>query len=122
MFNYRKSGMMTSECHKFSLYFLPSTLMMPHNGSEVHTQRSDMTEKTNDTTVTLSTMTLKVPVSTVERCAALVRWAARKPAYAPTGHISRAGLIRLALVKGLDVLERERDADQRKADQRKGGA
>lgn len=96
--------------------------MMATNRTAVHSQRSDMTEKTNDTTVTLSTMTLKVPVSTVERCMALVRWAARKPAYAPTGHISRAGLIRLALVKGLDVLERERDADQRKADQRKGGA
>jgi hypothetical protein len=96
--------------------------MMPRDGLHVHTQRSDMTEKTDETTVTLATMTLKVPVSTVERCAALIRWAARKPAYAPAGHISRAGVVRLALIKGLDVLERERDADQRKADQRKGGA
>lgn len=54
---------------------------------------------------------LVVPVSTVERCAALVRWAARKPAYAPAGHISRAGLIRLALAKGLEVLEREAERD-----------
>jgi hypothetical protein len=70
-----------------------------------------MTEKTDETTVTLATMTLKVPVSTVERCAALVRWVARKPAYAPTGHISRAGVVRLALAKGLEVLEREAERD-----------
>lgn len=54
---------------------------------------------------------LVVPVSTVERCAALVRWAARKPAYAPAGHISRAGVVRLALAKGLEVLEREAERD-----------
>ena len=54
---------------------------------------------------------LVVPVSTVERCAALVRWAARKPAYAPSGHISRAGVVRLALAKGLEVLEREAERD-----------
>lgn len=82
-----------------------------------------MTEELAESTVAMTTITAKVPVSTVERCAALVRWAARKPLYAPAGHISRAGLVRLALVKGLEALERERDADARKADtRRKGGA
>jgi hypothetical protein len=54
---------------------------------------------------------LVVPVSTVERCAALVRWVARKPAYAPSGYISKAGVVRLALAKGLEVLEREAERD-----------
>jgi hypothetical protein len=83
-----------------------------------------MTEELSESTVAMTTITAKVPVSTVERCAALVRWAARKPLYAPAGHISRAGLIRLALAKGLEVLEREAERDaQRKAEGRpKGGA
>jgi hypothetical protein len=53
--------------------------------------------------------TLTIPLSPelLERSEALCDYVRTRPDYAPTGHATRAAVIRLALAKGLDVLERE---------------
>ena len=61
--------------------------------------------------------TLRFPVALLARATALVPYVARKAKWAPTGHASRALVLRIALDRGLDVLEREQQAEARK----KGG-
>ncbi len=44
----------------------------------------------------------------VERLDDLVPWLEDRPDLVPTGHAKRADVIRLALLRGLDALDRER--------------
>jgi hypothetical protein len=53
-----------------------------------------------------ASLTLRVPVGTVERADRLVEWAATQPDLAPTGRGTRTDVLRAALVLGLEALAR----------------
>lgn len=52
-------------------------------------------------------VTLPIPAEWIERMGALTAYVASRPDYAPTGFASRAAVHRLALLRGIEVLERE---------------
>lgn len=49
----------------------------------------------------------------LERADALVEWATTQPELAPTGYASRSAVIREAIRRGLDSLERQRARDEK---------
>lgn len=58
---------------------------------------------------------VKVQLSTreVDRAESLTGWAERQPLIAPTGHANRSTVLREAIRRGLDSLEREQAREQK---------
>ncbi len=52
---------------------------------------------------------LRLPLPESERADELAEWVATQPDLAPTGYASRSSVLREAIRRGLDSLERQRD-------------
>lgn len=63
-----------------------------------------------------TTTTLRISEDLLSRADELVSWASTRPDLAPTGNATRATIMRAAILRGLESLERERkrtDGDDR---------
>jgi hypothetical protein len=59
------------------------------------------------------TITMPIAGEILARAEALRAWLGARVDLSPTGHATRAAVIRLAIYRGLEVLEREAERDAR---------